>query len=90
MDISVVWAGGRQHWVRLKVDTPCTVQEAVERSGILDECPEIDLAAQKVGVFGKMVPMDTPLKDGDRIEIYRSIMCDPAAVPRRQTQAEEA
>jgi uncharacterized protein len=90
MDISVVWAGGRQHWMRLTVDEPCTVQEAIERSGILSECPEIDLALQKVGVFGKIVPMDTPLREGDRIEIYRGITCDPTTVPRRRTETEEA
>ncbi|MFT4174556.1 MAG: RnfH family protein [Rhodocyclaceae bacterium] len=89
MDISVVWAGGRQHWARLKVDEPCTVQEAIERSGILEACPEIDLSVQKVGVFGKMVPLATLLKGGDRIEIYRGIMCDPAVVPRRRGEVEE-
>lgn len=30
-----------------------------------------------VGVWGKRVPLDTPLRDGDRIERYRAITADP-------------
>jgi Na+-translocating ferredoxin:NAD+ oxidoreductase RnfD subunit len=41
------------------------------------------LAAQKVGVFGKLVKLDAPLRPGDRVEIYRPITCDPQTLPRR-------
>ena len=45
--------------------------------------PHIDLAAQKVGVFGKIVKLETALRPADRVEIYRPITCDPQTVPRR-------
>ena len=45
--------------------------------------PHIDLATQKVGVFGKLVKPEAKLRPGDRIEIYRPITCDPLTVPRR-------
>ena len=60
-----------------------TVEAAIEKSGILRMFPTIDLATQKVGVFGKLVKLDAPLKPGDRVEIYRAITCDPQTVPRR-------
>ena len=45
-------------------------------------------AAQKVGVFGKLVKLDAALKPGDRIEIYRGIIADPETVPRRDTEGD--
>ena len=54
-----------------------------KRSGILAQFPHIDLAVQKVGVFAKVVKLDTPLKHGDRVEIYRPITCDPKAVRKK-------
>lgn len=38
---------------------------------------------QRVGVFGKAVMLEAPLRAGDRVEIYRPITCDPLEVPRR-------
>jgi hypothetical protein len=42
--------------------------------------PEIDMEKNKVGIFSKL---DAVLSDGDRIEIYRPIICDPKTVPRK-------
>ena len=73
----------QQVWVNIEVPEDTTVQGAIERSGILRQFPHIDLAAQKVGVFGRLVKLDAALKPGDRVEIYRGIICDPQTVPRR-------
>lgn len=70
-------------WLRLEVPEQSTVQDAIRQSGILQMFPAIDLAAQKVGVFGKVTRLDAQLSAGDRVEIYRPITCDPRAVPRR-------
>jgi putative ubiquitin-RnfH superfamily antitoxin RatB of RatAB toxin-antitoxin module len=58
-------------------DQGLTVKEAIERSGILRRFPEIDLAANKVGVFGKLTKLDQALQNGDRVEIYRPLIADP-------------
>jgi len=84
MRVGVVYAeGGQQLWIRLDVPEGATVQDAIERSGVLANHPGIDLCSQKVGVFGKVVALDTALQPGDRVEIYRPIICDPTQVPRR-------
>jgi putative ubiquitin-RnfH superfamily antitoxin RatB of RatAB toxin-antitoxin module len=84
MKTTVVYAvPGRQLWLDITVDDGCTVGEAIEKSGILKQCPEIDLETQKVGVFGKIVPLDTALEEDQRIEIYRPITADPKTVRRR-------
>ncbi|MCX7896517.1 MAG: RnfH family protein [Rhodocyclaceae bacterium] len=73
-----------QIWLHLEVPEGAVVRDAIERSGILQQFPWIDLATQKVGIFGRLVKLDTPLRPGDRVEIYRPIRCDPQTVPRRE------
>ncbi len=59
-----------------------TAEQAVERSGILDEFAEIDLAKNKVGVFGKQVRLSHRLEPGDRVEIYRPLLISPKEARR--------
>ncbi len=74
MKVGVVYAGQQQIQLRCNLEEGCTVQDAIERSGILTMCPDINLKTQKVGVYGKFVKLDAPLQDGDRVEIYRKII----------------
>ena len=90
MQVGVVYSEpGQQVWLSLDVPEESTVVDAIERSGILKQFPHLDLAAQKVGVFGRLVKLDAALKPGDRIEIYRGIIADPETVPRRDTPADD-
>lgn len=73
MRVGLVYAGAQQIFLNCNVDDSSTVSDVIENSGILKMCPDIDLSAQKVGVFGKFVKLDSEIKDGDRIEIYRKI-----------------
>ncbi len=84
MHIGVAYADKfKQTWLKLDVPEGSTVQEAILRSGLLAQFPEIDLERNKVGIFGKIVRLDTPLEDGNRVEIYRPITADPETVERR-------
>ena len=74
----------QQLWLRIEVSEQATLRDAIEQSGILKKFPDIDLETRQVGIFGKVAKLDTPLKPGDRVEIYRGITADPATVPRRQ------
>jgi putative ubiquitin-RnfH superfamily antitoxin RatB of RatAB toxin-antitoxin module len=89
MQIGVAYAEpGNQVWLNIEVPENTTVREAIERSGILRQFPHIDLETQKVGIFGKLVKLDAPLRAGDRVEIYRAIICDPQTVPRKDGASE--
>lgn len=68
----------------VKLPAGSTVRDAIERSGLLAECPDIDLAQNKVGIFGKLTRLDAPLREADRIEIYRPLIADPREVRRRR------
>lgn len=84
MNVGICYAkAARQLWVNIEVPEGTTVIDAIERSGVLDKFPEIDLEAQKVGIFGKLSKLDTTLNEGDRVEIYRPITADPDTVERR-------
>ncbi len=61
-----------------------TVDDAIKHSGILVLYPEIDLAVNKVGVFGKVTKRSTVLREGDRVEIYRPLIADPKEVRRKR------
>lgn len=84
MHIGVAYADKfKQTWLKLDVPEGSTVRDAIRRSGLLDQFPEIDLGRNAVGIFGKIVKLDTPLEEGNRVEIYRPITADPETVERR-------
>lgn len=90
MQIGVAYSEpGQQIWMNIEVPDGATVKDAIEKSGVLKMFPTIDLEAQKVGVFNKLVKLDTALRAGDRVEIYRPITCDPLTVPRKDGGGEE-
>jgi hypothetical protein len=85
MNVGVCYGeSDRQLWMRLEVPDNCTIEETINLSGVLKLYPEINLSSQKVGIFGKIAALDTPVKDGDRVEIYRQITVDPQTVQRRR------
>ena len=86
--VEVVYAtNAKQKLLKVKVPQGANAQQAIEKSGILDEFPEIDLSQQKIGIFAKAVKLDTVLREKDRVEIYRPLIADPKEV-RRQRAAE--
>ncbi|WP_144160934.1 RnfH family protein [Paraburkholderia sp. BCC1885] len=74
--------------VLIPVELPqgATLRQALDASGILKRYPQIDLDRQKVGVFGKLKPLDTVLTDHDRVEIYRPLIVDPKAARQRRVE----
>jgi putative ubiquitin-RnfH superfamily antitoxin RatB of RatAB toxin-antitoxin module len=85
MNVGVCYAqSDRQLWMRLEVPDNSTIKETINLSGVLKLYPEINLSSQKVGIFGKIAALDTAVKDGDRVEIYRQITADPQMVQRRR------
>lgn len=74
MQIGVAYATeDEQVWLKIEVPDDSTIEQAIQRSGLMQRMPSIDLKNQKVGIFGKITKLDAALQDGDRIEIYRPI-----------------
>ena len=73
-----------QALLTVESEEPLTVQQAIEQSGIVGRFSEIDLSLYKVGVFGKAAKLETPLADGDRVEIYRPLIADPKEARKKR------
>lgn len=85
LQVEVVYARPeRQEVVRLELAVGSTVEQAVLASGLLERHPEISLAASKFGIFGAKASRLTPLRSGDRVEIYRPLLVDPRESRRRR------
>jgi uncharacterized protein len=83
----------KQKIIALLVEPGTTASQAAERSGIVKDFPEIDLANAKLGIFGeslgnKGVSTATThvLHQGDRVEIYRPLICDPKDARRKRAE----
>lgn len=88
MTIEVAYAEpDTQVIIPLTVDEGTTLEQAIRQSGVLETFPDIDLAVNKVGVFGKLGKLNQVLRERDRVEIYRKLIADPKAV-RKQRAAE--
>ncbi|MDQ7990883.1 MAG: RnfH family protein [Candidatus Dactylopiibacterium sp.] len=87
MKIEVAYVGRhRQALLSVNAEEGATLEAVIRQSGILVQFPEIDLAVQKVGVFGRARALDATLRAGERVEIYRPATADPALA----RQGEEA
>jgi len=64
-----------------------TVADALRESGLAREFPEIDPEAGGVGIYGRRVRLDEPLRDLDRIEILRPLVADPKEARRARARA---
>jgi putative ubiquitin-RnfH superfamily antitoxin RatB of RatAB toxin-antitoxin module len=68
--------------VALSLAGDATVLDALRASGLLQRHPSIDLARQRVGVWGKPADLGEALRDRDRVEIYRPLSIDPKEARR--------
>ena len=80
---------GESFVAELALPDGATLLQAVRESGVLQRYPDIDPTLQKLGIFGKIKPADTALRDGDRIEIYRPLQADPKETRRRRAKHKE-
>lgn len=78
VDIEVVY-GLPHKQILLSVPVPkgSTIEESIKLSGIVGHFPEIIPSKATVGIFSRPEKLDTVVKAGDRIEIYRPLIADP-------------
>ncbi|MEQ1599695.1 MAG: RnfH family protein [Methylotenera sp.] len=73
--------------IPISMPPEANAEAAIRVSGILNKFPEIDLNVNQIGIFGKLSKLDAPLRNLDRIEIYRPLIADPKEA--RKQRAEE-
>ena len=80
--LTVVYAApGIEAVAELALAHPATVVQAVAASGLIEQW---QLAGSGIGyaIFGQRAEPDTPLRDGDRIELTRPLRIDAKAARR--------
>jgi putative ubiquitin-RnfH superfamily antitoxin RatB of RatAB toxin-antitoxin module len=83
--VYVAYATPQREFIRpLRVGPGTTIGHAIEASGVLDSFPEINLVTQPVGIYSKKKTLETELRDGDRVEIYRPLIADPKESRRKR------
>ncbi|AFJ01354.1 UPF0125 protein yfjF [Methylophaga frappieri] len=90
MTVEVAYAlPNEQIILPIEVLPETTVEEAINRSGILARYSQIDLSKDKVGIFGKICKLNATLQHKDRIEIYRGLIADPKESRRQKAEMEK-
>jgi len=74
----------RQALLKLTVPAGTTIEQAIELSDIHKQFPDLTIKADQVGIFSQKKPLDTVLRAGDRVEIYRPLIADPKEVRRQR------
>jgi len=77
VEVVRAWPGRLELRV-LELDEGATLRSALAAAGMT--------APYGVGVHGRRVSLDTPLADGDRVEIYRPLRADPKEARRQRAR----
>jgi len=74
----------------LQLPAGSTVADAIAASGLRTEFPSLDLDAPGVGVWGRKSGPRQPLKEHDRVEVYRPLKVDPKVARRERFRRQGA
>jgi putative ubiquitin-RnfH superfamily antitoxin RatB of RatAB toxin-antitoxin module len=84
IDVEVAYAErDRQFLRRLRLPAGATIADAIVAAGLEAELG-IDASSLATGIWSKPKPRETPLADGDRVELYRPLLADPKEARRRR------
>lgn len=73
--------------LRLALPAGATVEEVLKQANVLPSI--LQDPGLSVGIFSKRVPLDTLVKTGDRIEVYRPLMLHPMEKRRRHARSKK-
>lgn len=87
VNIEIVYVTAIKEIIHLKLSLKpgSTITDALIESNLFHTHPEIKNFP--VGIFAQQKPLDTILKSGDRIEIYRPISIDPNEKRRQRAKS---
>ena len=91
LKVEVAYALLENQFVKsLDVKPDLSVVEVIKLSGVLEEFPEINLDINPVGIYSKKVTLDSVVKNGDRIEIYRALRVSPKEARRLRAKKKKS
>ena len=86
ISVEIVYAEPRRSIAKsLQMPQGALVADALSQAASDQDFFGVDLThSAVVGIFGKLVPRDQVLKEGDRIEIYRPLLEEPKLARRKR------
>jgi uncharacterized protein len=86
MQLTVVYspAPRQVHEWALELPAGATVADALRASGLEALHPGFDIDKVPAGIWGRKAALDQPLREGDRVEIYRPLRVDPKVARRER------
>ncbi len=81
---------GRQEVMEVELPEGATVGDAIaacRQGGLL---AGLDLDAATAGIWSRQVDLTTPLRDNDRVELYRPLKADAKAMRRARARLKPA
>lgn len=90
LQVTVVYSPAPREVQEISLAMPLgsTLAGALQASGLLQRFAAIDHPATLLGIWGRQATLDQPLRQNDRIEIYRPLTVDPK-VARRERFAKQ-
>lgn len=85
IEIEVVYGlPHKQVLLSLPVPMGTCIEECIKLSGIVAHFPEIKPSEAVVGIFSRPEKLETIIKAGERIEIYRPLTADPKEMRKKR------
>jgi putative ubiquitin-RnfH superfamily antitoxin RatB of RatAB toxin-antitoxin module len=78
-------APGMECIVVVALPADSAVADAIAASGVVERAG-VDIDSLSFAIHGERADAHTPLRDGDRVELLRSLQADPKDVRRRRAQ----
>jgi putative ubiquitin-RnfH superfamily antitoxin RatB of RatAB toxin-antitoxin module len=90
--VTLAWspAEGTAEELALVLPQGSTLLDGLRAGGLLEALRTLGADARSTGIWGRLCPLDTPLRDGDRIEIYRPLQVDPMEARRARQRRQRA
>jgi putative ubiquitin-RnfH superfamily antitoxin RatB of RatAB toxin-antitoxin module len=83
--IEIIHAQAQRSIVKALTMPPgALIADALKLAALQEDFQGVDLANATVGIFGQVASRDRPLKDGDRIEVYRALLEEPKLARRNR------
>lgn len=78
----VIALAQRQQLVSVTLQQGACVADAIAASGLIKQFDNVDFEKCPVGIWGRVAGRDSPVHDGDRVEVYRALTRDPREARR--------
>lgn len=87
LTVEIVYAEPQRAILKtLQLPAGARVADALRAAALEPDFTGVDLDNSALGIFGRLARQDEPLRDGDRIEIYRPLAADPKEARRARVK----